>query len=72
MNKEKLEALQRLALQRYGERIKINRETFTIDGIRLFIESDQWRKTPELLLDHLGDLLSNEKQARAVSETAKP
>ena len=70
MNKEKLEALQRLASERYGARLAIKGEAFIIDGIRLFIPADDGHKMcPAALLERLGGLLKQEQAARAVSET---
>lgn len=36
-----LEQLGRLAVVKYGDRIRINRNAFTIDGIRLFVQSSE-------------------------------
>jgi hypothetical protein len=71
MNKDKLDALQKLASDRYGGRLVVKGEAFIIDGIRLFLSGDDCRNLcPAALLERLGELLANEQAARAVSETA--
>jgi hypothetical protein len=69
-NRATLEELQRLAKEKYGERLTIKGEAFIIDGIRLFVPADQLRRAepPELLI-LLGVQLDNERKARTVSET---
>jgi hypothetical protein len=71
MNKDKLEALQKLASDRYGGRLATKGEAFIIDGIRLFLTSEDWKNLcPVGLLDRLGEILAKEQAARKVSETA--
>jgi len=68
--RQALEALQRLAADKYGARLTIKGDAFIIDGVRLFVPADELRKgEPPKLLERLGELLDIEKQARTVSET---